>query len=167
MIHRYKIISIIYGGSGKTHAKAFNKRITKIASDERYPISTTLIMENILTSELFNDVMDLFRTSEFCIAFLTANDIYNKDNLENSRLRQNVIFELGMALIQLGRERCIFQSGFDVQAKSFDMPTDMNSLEIKQFNIANMDEVFAFVVEKILTFSQKSIITGISTETIP
>ena len=36
----------------------------------------------------------------------------------------------GMALMQLGRERCILLSDFDSRATGFELPSDMNSLEI-------------------------------------
>ena len=111
MISKYKNVAVIYGGKGRNYAEALQKSILKISDEERYPICSKLIMETILTSELLSDVMELFRQSEFCVGFLTADDVVLSEN-QTYRLRQNVVFELGMALMQIGRERCILLSDF-------------------------------------------------------
>lgn len=167
MIHRYKDVSIIYGGRGRRYAEALNERLTKISTDERYPIRATIINETILTCELLADVMKLFKESEFCVAFLTAEDCCITDHGEKRRLRQNVVFELGMALIELGRERCILLSDFDVKGSDFDLPSDMNSLEILQFDAVNLEKILSDIVDKLLKLSQESIVAGIVDYTVP
>ena len=85
MISKYKNISVIYGGTGRKYAEIFSKRISDISEKDRYPLSSTMIMESILTGELLADVMNLFRKSEFCVAFLTADDVCVVDNKERYR----------------------------------------------------------------------------------
>ena len=142
--------SDLYGGQGRRYAQLLNDRITAVAKKERYPIAAKMIMESILTRELLSDVMDLFRESEFCVAFLTADDICVIGETNHYRLRQNVVFEIGMALIQLGRERCILLSDFDGMTANVELPTDMNSLEIRQFAPDRVDDVIEDVLRKIL-----------------
>ena len=167
MITRYKTVSIIYGGRGKKYAERLNDSITGVAEKERYPIAAKMIMESILTRELLSDVMGLFRESEFCVAFLTADDICVIEGTNRYRLRQNVVFEIGMALIQLGRERCILLSDFDCMTANVDIPTDMNSLEIRQFDPEQLDAVIEDVLGKILKDSGHSLLTGVESEEIP
>ena len=167
MIQRYKDVSIIYGGSGRRYAEALNDKLTKISQEKRYPIQATIINEKILTRELLSDVMRLFKESEFCVAFLTKEDYCMVGGIEKKRLRQNVVFEMGMALIELGRERCIILSDFDVKESDFDLPSDMNSLEILPFDGENLDEVLDDVIDKLLKLSQKSVVTGVGLESIP
>ena len=167
MIQRYKDVSIIYGGSGRRYAEALNDKLTKISQEERYPIQATIINEKILTRELLTDVMRLFKESEFCVTFLTKEDYCTIGNIEKKRLRQNVVFEIGMALIELGRERCILLSDFDVKESDFDLPSDMNSLEILPFDGENLERILNDIVDKLLELSQTSLITGVNTDTIP
>ena len=160
MISKYKTVSIIYGGSGRRYAELLNESIVRVSDEQRYPICSKLIMETILTKELLSDVIALFKESEFCVAFLTADDIVAADN-KKFRLRQNVVFELGMALIQLGRERCILLCDFDYRAADFDLPSDMSSLEMLQFAPDDIERVISELIKKILAESKSSIISGI------
>lgn len=166
MISKYKTVSIIYGGSGRRYAELLNESIVRVSDEQRYPICSKLIMETILTKELLSDVIALFKESEFCVAFLTADDIVAADN-KKFRLRQNVVFELGMALIQLGRERCILLCDFDYRAADFDLPSDMSSLEMLQFAPDDIERVISELIKKILAESKSSIISGIEAESTP
>ena len=143
-----------------------NKTIIRTSDEQRYPICSKLIMETILTKELLSEVIALFKESEFCVAFLTADDIVAADN-KKFRLRQNVVFELGMALVQLGRERCMLLCDFDYRAADFDLPSDMNSLEILQFAPDDIEWVVNELKEKILEDSKSSILSGVKAESIP
>ena len=167
MIQKYKTVSIIYGGSGKKYAAEFNDKISKLAEQERYPITVKLILERILTQELLTGVMNLFRESEVCVTFLTADDCCVRENGQYMRLRQNIVFELGMALFHLGRERCILLSDFDVHDPLFDLPSDMNSLEIRRFEPENFSKEMDDVVAKILQLSKESEDVGGGTGEIP
>ena len=55
-----------------------------------------------------------------------------------------------MALMQIGRERCILLSDFDSRAAGFELPSDMNSLEIRQFDPDDINKVIHDAIEKIL-----------------
>ena len=167
MIQKYKTVSIIYGGKGRDYATFLNDKLTALSNKERYPIEPKIIMERVLTRELLSDVMTLFDESEFCVAFLTADDIYTSNDGGKKRLRQNVVFELGMALIQMGRERCILLSDFDVHSSDFELPSDMNSLEIRQFDSATFEETIDDVVHKILELSRTSVNDNVVSESIP
>lgn len=167
MIQRYKDVSIIYGGSGREYAEALNDRILTLSEEEHYPIKATMINERILTRELLSDVIALFKESEFCVAFLTEEDCSLSENGEKKRLRQNVVFEIGMAIIELGRERCILLSDFDTEKPDFELPSDMNSLEIKCFEKKDFSNVLGDIIEKLLKFSQHSVVTGVEVEDIP
>lgn len=167
MISRYKIISIIYGGKGKTYAERLRKRIETVSEKERYPLATRLILEAVLTGELLSQVMDLFRESEFCIAFLTAEDVCVSDDKKHYRLRQNVVFEIGMALMELGRERCILLSDRDWSKEELELPSDMMSLNVLSFDPEKFDAVMDDVLNKILRESTTSLRTGVSEEEIP
>lgn len=166
MILPYKTVSIIYGGNGKKYAEKLNDRIIKLSQEDRYPIQSQIVMESFLTEELLADVVGLFKKSELCVVFLTADDeVVSCGN--KKRLRQNVVFELGMALVQLGRERCILLSDFDIRDNQYELPSDMNSLEIRQFDPANIDKVIEEVLVKILKESKNSILTGQKADSIP
>lgn len=167
MIQKYKTVSIIYGGTGKKYAAEFSDKIHVLAEKERYPISAKMIMERILTQELLSGVMNLFRESEICITFLTADDCCIKENGQYKRLRQNIVFELGMAIFHLGREHCILLSDFDIHDPFFELPSDMNSLEIKQFDPDRFSEEMDDVISKILQLSKNSACVNGMADEIP
>lgn len=167
MIQKYKTVSIIYGGKGKEYANELAERISDLAENERYPLQASIIMERLLTRELLSDVISLFKESEFCVAFLTSDDCYSNDDKKIYRLRQNVIFELGMALIEIGRERCILLSDFDAKSAEFDLPSDMNSLEIRQFDKDDFQDVLKDVLMKILELSRSCSDSHVINKAIP
>lgn len=74
MISHYKTVSIVYGGNARIYAEKLNDRIVDLSETDRYPIRSKIIMENILTQELLSEVINLFKQSELCVAFLTADD---------------------------------------------------------------------------------------------
>ncbi len=153
MIKKYKKISIIYGSSGRAYAEKLNSKIEKLQTEQRYPIESKIVMENILTHDILSSVTSLFRESQICIAILTADDLCLVNGQEKRRVRQNVVMELGMALFHLGRENCILLSTFDVKDSAIELPSDMNGLEIKQMCEENADLVFDQVIEKILSIT--------------
>lgn len=154
MISKYVDVSIIYGGTGRKYAAMLKKRIDELAENERYPVSACIIMESILTRDLLSDVMRIFRDSEICVAFLTPDDISSDENGKRKRLRQNVVFEIGMAMMELGRENCILLSNFDTKSPDFELPSDMNGLEIMSFSDEDLPSVIEKVVEKVLDMSR-------------
>ncbi len=165
MIEKYKVVSIIYGGSGKKYAELLNKKIIDISRENRYPISSKMVMDKILTHELLNEVIDIFRGSEICVTFLTADDVclpfeespkkfFQKKKIKK-RVRQNVVFELGMAIYRFGRERCIILSDFDPKDINVELPSDWISLNICPFDEKTKEQVMDDVIAKILRLSNE------------
>lgn len=74
MLKQYKLVSIIYGGSGARYADEMNRLILQRSEAERYPITSKIVMESVLTGDLLNSITDLFTKTEYCLAFLTADD---------------------------------------------------------------------------------------------
>ncbi len=132
-----------------------NKLISHCSEHERYPITSKIVMESVLTGDLLSNITNLFTQTEYCLAFLTADDCCIKDGEQVYRLRQNVVFELGMAIFRLGRERCILLSDFDPTKHEVDLPSDLKGIDIKYFSPDNMNQVFGDVLEKILQLSSK------------
>ncbi len=149
MIEKYKNISIIYGGSGGAYARELNQLINDYEKQNRYPISSCIVMEQILTEDILSQVITLFRETQICVAILTAEDCCVQGDKKTLRLRQNVVFELGMAIYRLGRERCILLGDFK-DVPNVELPSDMSGLDIKFFNKENREEVFRGVLDKIL-----------------
>ncbi len=156
MIERYKTISIIYGGNGGNYARVLNKMINDYEKENRFPITSRIVMEEILTKDILDEVSKLFRETEICIAVLTAEDCCLKDGEQVYRLRQNVVFELGMALFHLGRERCILLGDFADKAATVELPSDMSGLDIRFFNQDNQTQIFREVLKKVLQLSHTS-----------
>lgn len=150
MLKKYKTVSIVYGGSGAAYARQLNTLITSHAARERYPLTSCIVLESILTHALLDSVKDIFHNCDFCVAILTADDVALVKEEKKRRLRQNVVFELGMALFQLGRERVILLSDFDPDAADVDLPSDIKELSVKQFTAENQEKVFRDVLDKIL-----------------
>lgn len=94
MISRYKTISIIYGGSGGKYAKLLNDTINEYKQENRYLLTSRIVMESILTGDILEEVSQLFKNTEICIAILTSDDCCLKADKNMLRLRQNVVFEL-------------------------------------------------------------------------
>lgn len=156
MLKRYKLVSIIYGGSGAQYADEMNKIILRQSEEERYPITSKIVMESVLTGDLLTNITDLFTQSEYCLAFLTADDCCIRDGEQVYRLRQNVVFELGMAIYRLGRERCILLSDFDPAKSNVELPSDLKGIDIKVFSAEDRETVFTDVLNKILRLSSKA-----------
>lgn len=150
MIERYKTISIIYGGLGGKYAKELNETINEYEKENRFPLTSRIVMESILTKDILEEVSNLFRETEICIAILTAEDCCVKGDKKFYRLRQNVVFELGMALYKLGREHCILLGDFGDRLDEIELPSDMFGLDIRYFNEQTKAQVFNDVLKKVL-----------------
>lgn len=150
MLKRYNLVSIIYGGSGAAYAKRMHEMILNRSEQERYPIAAKIVMENILTGDLLTSITQLFTQTEICIAFLTADDCCLIENGQAKRLRQNVVFELGMAIYRLGREKCILLSDFDPKDPTVELPSDLKGMDIKPFTQQTQAQVFEDVLDKVL-----------------
>lgn len=150
MLKQYKLVSIIYGGSGTKYAQEMNALIQRRSEDMRYPITSKIVMESVLTGDLLTSITDLFTQTEYCLAFLTADDCCVRDDKKVYRLRQNVVLELGMAIYRLGRERCILLSDFDPARTDVELPSDLKGVDIKYFAPEEREQVFKTVLDKVL-----------------
>ena len=150
MLKRYNLVSIVYGGSGAAYAKQMHDLILKRSNEERYPIAAKIVLENVLTGDLLTNITKLFTQTEICLAFLTADDCCVSSNGQVYRIRQNVVFELGMAVYRLGREKCILLSDFDPRDSKIELPSDLKGMDIKYFTPDIREQVFEDVLDKIL-----------------
>ena len=150
MLKRYHLVSIVYGGTGAAYARQMNDLIIRRSEQERYPIESKIVLENVLTGDLLTHVTELFTQTEVCLTFLTADDCCLNQSGQVYRVRQNVVFELGMAVYRLGRERCILLSDFDPKDTRIELPSDLKGLDIKYFTEETREQVFEDVLDKIL-----------------
>ena len=153
MLKRYNLVSIVYGGSGAAYAKQMHDLILRRSEQERYPIAAKIVLESVLTGDLLTNITKLFTQTEICLAFLTADDCCVGESGQVYRIRQNVVFELGMAIYRLGREKCILLSDFDPRDRNIELPSDLKGMDIKYFSEENREQVFADVLDKILQLS--------------
>lgn len=153
MLKKYQMISIVYGGSGAVYAKELHERIARRSEKDRYPISSRIVMESVLTGDLLHSITQLFTQTQYCVAVLTADDLCCNNGENVRRIRQNVVFELGMAIYRLGRERCILLSDFDPQDSAVELPSDLKGMDIKYFTQENREQVFEDVLDKLLQLS--------------
>lgn len=150
MLKQYKLVSIIYGGSGTKYAREMNELIQRRSEERRYPITSKIVMESVLTGDLLTSITDLFTRTEYCLAFLTADDCCIRGDQQVYRLRQNVVLELGMAIYRLGREKCILLSDFDPARGDVELPSDLKGVDIKYFAPEEREQVFEAVLDKVL-----------------
>lgn len=150
MLKKYKLVSIIYGGSGTRYAEEMNNLILRRSEEQRYPITSKIVMESVLTGDLLTSITDLFTQTEYCLAFLTADDCCVCGDKQTYRLRQNVVLELGMAIYRLGREKCILLSDFDPARTDVELPSDLKGVDIKYFAPEEREQVFETVLNKVL-----------------
>lgn len=150
MLKQYKLVSIIYGGSGTKYAREMNELIQRRSEERRYPITSKIVMESVLTGDLLTSITDLFTRTEYCLAFLTADDCCIRGDERVYRLRQNVVLELGMAIYRLGREKCILLSDFDPARGDVELPSDLKGVDVKYFAPEEREQVFEAVLDKVL-----------------
>lgn len=106
MINKYKKISIIYGGSGVDCARRINERLIELHEKRLYPLKSNIVANEILDgTNIFQTVRKAISASSLCIIILTFDDV------DGTRIRQNVLVELGMALMAVSHtDKCIFLS---------------------------------------------------------
>jgi len=118
MIKTYSIIAIIYGGSGRECAQAVEKAIKDMHKEGKYPIVPYILAKEVLNSfSIINKVKELIERASASVIILTFDDV------DNTRVRQNVLIEMGMALAFTGIERCFFLS--EKEQLPEDFPSDL------------------------------------------
>ena len=137
MLDQYKYISIIYGSSGRDCALYLADQINKMHVGDGFPVKTHLLADEILNSRAILDtIKELILSSEACIVILTFDDV------EQTRVRQNVLIEIGMAASCIDREKCFYIS--ERLPLPEDFPSDLKtSINPNLFDKDNLEEVFA------------------------
>ncbi|MBO7342205.1 MAG: nucleotide-binding protein [Clostridia bacterium] len=121
MINKYKNISIIYGASGKACALKMDSELRRLHLDEFYPIKSFILANEILSSSsILDTIKQIIASSCACIVILTFDDV------EGSRVRQNVLVEIGMAMMLIDQKNCFFIS--EKQTLPDDFPSDLQNV---------------------------------------
>lgn len=117
MISKYKKISIIYGGTGLSLAKEIDEKVNRMHEENMFPVDSNIIAKRIMSGmPIFVQIKKAIEKSDLCIIILTFDDI------GNTRVRQNVLIEIGMALMTMQTtDRCIFLT------EKFPLPEDFPS----------------------------------------
>jgi len=136
MLKQYKHISIIYGNTGRACAKHLAECIETLHFEEGFPVKTHLLADEVLNSgTILDTIKDLILSSEACIIILTFDDV------NNSRVRQNVLVEIGMASSCIDRDKCFYLS--EKVPLPNDFPSDISSsVNPNYFDKNNLGEVF-------------------------
>ncbi len=144
MINKYKNISIIYGASGKECALRMDKELRRLHLDEFYPIRPYILANEILSSSsILDTVKDIIASSSACIVILTFDDV------DGTRVRQNVLVEIGMALMLIDKENCFFIS--EKQKLPEDFPSDLqNVINPNYFDKNDLDSVVSKTCQELI-----------------
>lgn len=152
MIHRPKLICVIYGGSGRNYARRVAERLQAEEDRNRTPVSGKLILEEILSGDLVGGLVELIKDSDLFVIFLTAEDVGGDSNGEIlNRVRQNVLLETGMALFAAGesaRDNLLFVTDVE-DLSALDIPSDIQSFNIKTFRPQDFDEFCDQLIDKV------------------
>ena len=96
MISKYKKVSIIYGRGGRDCALQIHHRLQALHEQDGMPVEAFLLAEELLSSaDIIDRVRDILSASSICVILLTFDDA------DGSRVRQNVLIEIGIALVLL------------------------------------------------------------------
>lgn len=145
MIDLYKKISIIYGGSGAECARKIDERIKAMHENEFYALRSSIVAKQILGgANIFKLVQQAISSSAICIIILTFDDI------DNTRVRQNVLVEIGMALMAVKNlDDCIFLC--EKRALPDDFPSDLKSwINPNYFDKNDLDGIAEKVCKEIV-----------------
>lgn len=145
MIERYKKISIIYGGSGREVATKLNEKINALHIEEFKPIVSAIVAKRVLSSaSIFSQIKDAISSSDISIIILTFDDA------GQTRVRQNVLVEIGMALMAVDNtDKCIFLT--EKYPLPDDFPSDLKGwINANHFDRDTLDEVIDDVVQEII-----------------
>jgi len=85
-----------------------------------------------LSSNTIDDLIATLNNSDFAIFVLTPNDVVKIRQQEVSVARDNVVFELGLFIGRLGKERCFIVSPRD--QTDLHLPSDLAGINTAAFN---------------------------------
>lgn len=131
--------------------------ISKYHSDNLYPIKAELLAEQYLNCEnVIKTIKGIIKSSDICIILLTFDDI------NNTRVRQNILIELGMTMVLLKASQCYFFS--EKIPLPEDFPSDFkHSINPNYFNPEQPEksgeEIVNCILRKLKIASNKSILT--------
>ena len=145
MISKYKNISIIYGGSGAECAEAIHQNLIQNHVSFYYPIKSLIMKKEILSSaNIMETVQNIISNSSACVIILTFDDI------DNTRVRQNVLIELGMALAYIKKENCFFLC--DKHELPDDFPSDLKGfVNPNYFDKSNLEHTAECTAKEIIS----------------
>lgn len=144
MINKYKNISIIYGASGKECALKMDAELKRLHLNEFYPIRSYILANEILSSSsILDTVKDIIASSSACIVILTFDD------MDGTRVRQNVLVEVGMALMLLDKRNCFFIS--EKRTLPEDFPSDLQGVvNPNYFDKNDLDDVVRKTTQELI-----------------
>lgn len=151
MLTSYKKISVIYGGNGRKYASQIKDKLQDLHEKEFYPIKIEDLNTDWVGHDVLGTVVKTIRNSDLIYIVFTLDDIgaskrayeQNGDDALVGRLRQNVLIELGMALVVCeNTEKIKIVADFNKNELGEDFPSDIrNALSIREFSNGNFDEV--------------------------
>ena len=135
MINKYKKVSIIYGRGGRECALRIQENLSELHDKKGMPVESHLLADELLSSaDIVSRVRDIISSSAMCIILLTFDDV------DGTRVRQNVLIEIGMALVLIGRDRCFAVS--EKQILPDDFPSDIRgALNVNHMDIRDVENV--------------------------
>lgn len=156
MLNSYKKVSIIYGGTGKEYATQIRNELNRLHLDEHYPLYVNDLNTDWVGNNILGEVVDAIKNSDLIYIVFTLDDIgASKKTYEEKgesslkgRLRQNVLIELGMALVVLGdnKNNIRIVANFAKTDLGDDFPSDIrDSFSIREFKDDHFDEVLVAV----------------------
>lgn len=156
MLNSYKKISIIYGGSGHKYAAEIERLLQNLHREKRLPVSVGCINTEWVSNNILGDVVNAIRNSDLIYIIFTLDDLgCGKSRFEQygasaltGRLRQNVLIELGMALVVTDNDSDKIKviADFSKEALGDDFPSDIrNALSIKEFSDETFGEVLSLI----------------------
>lgn len=144
MISKYKKISIIYGRSGREIAVKISNRLNSLHTENFYPLSASIVAKKVMSgTPIFQQIKDTIADSDICIIILTYDDV------NGTRVRQNILIEIGMALMTVdSTDRCIFLTEKPIPE---DFPSDLKGwINANIYDKDAPDEVVENIAEEVV-----------------
>ena len=144
MIKEYYEVTILWGKSGRTCAKRMAEELNYLHEQEYLPIRPYIFEKEAMDSgSIMQSVINKIDNSTACIIILTFDDI------DNTRVRQNILIETGVAWSKLGRDKLIFLS--DKKVLPNDFPSNIKSeIQINYFDVCDSQETVKKVSRELI-----------------
>lgn len=130
-------IFIASSSEGKTASKAIVAELEKTLTNQA--IIHHWEYEFALSDVYIESLEKILAKCDFGIFVLTADDILHSRNQQHSAPRDNVIFELGLFMGGIGRDRCFVFKETGADNSSVKTPSDILGLETATFTQAGTD----------------------------